>query len=317
MATTAAFSPEQKALRDAGIGGSEIAAVAGICPWKSPHDVWRSKTGRAPPDTDTVDSRFGRAFEGGARQLYEWRTGAKVEQPGTLVHPKYPIVRATPDGVIPAAAKVLEIKCPRHTDVWGEDGTQDFPVHYWPQLTWEMAVAGLQKADLVALIGWERDIRVYPDLPFDAELFGALLYRAEKFWRDYVLPDREPPIDGSDGATAYLRAKFPVNRRADLVEDDSNTVRQWVAQYTQADADCKDAERRKAEARNQLIARIGEASGLRGSWGSVSYRLAKGRPSTDWAALCAARGITTEEIERFTNRGPGGRRFLVHPKGGK
>ena len=177
MAATSPFSAAQKKVRDAGIGGSEVAAACGIHPQKSPHDVWLEKTGRAGPSPDTEDSLFGRAMESGARQLYSWRTGATVELPGTLVHPRYPIVRATPDGLVRVAAKVVEIKCPRFADAWGEDGTQDFPQHFWPQLIWEMAVSGMERADLVVLIGHERNIRIYPDLPFDPELFDALLYR--------------------------------------------------------------------------------------------------------------------------------------------
>ena len=309
MVAVIPFTPEQKAVRDAGIGGSEIAAVAGLHPKKSPHDVWQQKTGRSPPSPDTVDSLFGRAMEGGARQLYAWRTGATVELPGTMVHPRYPIVRATPDGIVRGRRKVVEIKCPRYADAWGDDGTQDFPEYFWPQLIWEMAVSGMDRADLVVLVGHERDIRIYPDLPFDAELFDALLYKAEKFWRDHVVADTPPPIDGSDAATAYLRQQFPTNRRADVIQDDSDSVRQWAEQYAKAKADCEDAERRCVEAKNQIIARIGDASGIRGAWGSVSYRSTKGRKSTDWAALCASHGIGPQAIERFTNEGPGYRQF--------
>jgi len=255
-------------------------------------------------------------MESGARQLYSWRTGATVELPGTLVHPRYPIVRATPDGLVRAAAKVVEIKCPRFADAWGEDGTQDFPQHFWPQLIWEMAVSGMERADLVVLIGHERNIRIYPDLPFDPELFDALLYRAEKFWRDYVVADRPPPIDGSDAASNWLKQQFPTNRRPEVLQDDSDTLRRWAAQYADATAACEDAKRRAAEARNQIVARIGDASGVRGAWGSVSYRASKGRRSTDWAALCAAHGIGPQEIERFTQEGTPYRVFRF-TEGGK
>lgn len=42
-------SPEWLAYRRTGIGASEVGSVLGVCPWKSPVDVWLEKMGRVPP----------------------------------------------------------------------------------------------------------------------------------------------------------------------------------------------------------------------------------------------------------------------------
>lgn len=300
------FTEEQCRVRRGGIGGSDIGPIAypGY-PFGGLHKVWMDKTGRRQQDPDTEDSLYGRLSESMSRQLYELRTGRKVAVPGTLVHPTRPLVRATPDGLI-AGERVLEIKAPRYADDWGEDGSQDIPPYYWPQVTWEMAAAQLPRCDVVALIG--RTIRVYPDLPFDAELFEALYERATHFWEQYVVPDCEPPIDGSDDANRFLRRKYP-NAGPLWLEDDSAEVAAWARQYQRGEALEAEGGLMKREAKNQLIARIGTAAGIRGSWGSVSHKNVKARLTTDWEAIRRELGIPDEVIQKHTATGTSYRRF--------
>ena len=40
------MTPEQIAERKSGIGGSDLACVLGLSPWRSPVDVWLEKTGQ-------------------------------------------------------------------------------------------------------------------------------------------------------------------------------------------------------------------------------------------------------------------------------
>ena len=49
--------------RRAGIGGSDVAAILGISPWKTALDVYHDKTGAAKDEPETENMRLGTALE--------------------------------------------------------------------------------------------------------------------------------------------------------------------------------------------------------------------------------------------------------------
>lgn len=303
------FTPEQRALRMQGIGGSDIGPVSiKDFPFRGAHDVWLDKTGRAPPREDTVDSLYGKLAEPMARQLYTLRTGRQLQLPGTLVHPDYPIVMATPDGVLPGQLTV-QIKCPRFEGEWGEDGSQDIDPIYWPQITWEMAVAGVKRCDMVALI--HRTIRIYPDLPFDAELFEDLRLKAELFWQKYIVEGKEPPIDGSPGTTDFLKRKYPNAELAPIEADDPDTVYQ-VMKLRQLKEQIDVLEAQEKAAKNALLDRIGAHEGIKGAWGKITYKNVRTGLATDWDGVRRELGPGFEDlIQRHTHAKASYRRLVT------
>ncbi len=68
------LTAEQKADRVNTLGASEIAAVCGLSPWKSVHDVWLSKMGLVDDETSGAIARCDLAptpFGRGARAVLE------------------------------------------------------------------------------------------------------------------------------------------------------------------------------------------------------------------------------------------------------
>jgi len=290
-----AMSQEIQAARRLGVGASEVAAILGLDHWRGQHSVWLEKTGRAPPREDTEDTLFGKAAEGAAIKLYEHHTGAHVEKCGNFVHPKYKIARATPDGLV-GDGKTLQVKCPRYGTGWGDSGTHDFPSKIWLQITWEMSCAQRTSADVIALIG--RSVSIYPDCPYDDELFLRILEPVERFWRDYVVADREPPLDGTRDTTEWLRAQYPTNANDAYIYDDSAEMRRLVADYATAKEQQKLAETRVSELHNQLAARIGEAAGIEGSNYSVSFKTTK-KVTFDYKAALAGLGVSEQALQPY------------------
>jgi putative phage-type endonuclease len=297
------LTPEQHAVRRQGIGGSEIAAVCGLNPWSKPIDVWLAKTGRAVFE-ESFHLERGTFLEDGFINWYAARFKRRhIDKPGTLVHPVHPVVLATPDAVADHAC-VVEIKAPnwRTGADWGEPESDQVPDYYIPQTQWEMAVTGLQEADVVAFL--DGDIRRYR-VRFDEELFGALLEQAERFWRNHVMTDRPPPEDGSESYSEYLARRFP--QRDDTVEvaNDVGVVR-MVEDYKAAAAALEAAEERKRKARQTLEKRIGSQAGIKGDWGSISFRHNRDSLVVDFRGLCDALNPPAELLEKFTKyrRGP-------------
>ena len=56
--------------RRAGLGGSDIGAILGLSPFRTPVDVYLEKTGRAPANEETLQMRFGTYAEEFVAQEY-------------------------------------------------------------------------------------------------------------------------------------------------------------------------------------------------------------------------------------------------------
>lgn len=301
-----ALSPEIVESRRLGIGASEIGQVIGLSPYGGPHAVWLEKTGRAKPFEGNEDTLYGTFMEPGIRDYYRHLTGHRVVECANLVHPVHSIARATPDGLV-NDDRTLQIKCQRQRTTrhgtWGDPGTHDFPRWLWPQITWEMGVAGRAWADVAVLIDGMRTPLIYPDCPFDSELFEAMLEAALRFWHNHVLADVPPPLDGTPAATDWVKARYPEHTRPQYVMDDSPEMAALASRYVAAKEAAAAAELEANSLRNQIAERIGASAGIEGSWGGMSYTTAM-RSKVDYAALCRDRGISDTDIARYTTQSP-------------
>jgi putative phage-type endonuclease len=308
------LTPEQLAIRKHGIGGSEIAAVAGLSPWAGPLDVYLEKTGQTE-DKDNSNMERGRFLEDGLRQWFTFRTGQAVRKATTLVHPEHPIVIATPDGIVHddmVDLGVLELKSPQWTaDHWGNEGTDQIPPYYIPQVQWEMACTGLKKAWVAALL--HGNLSVYL-VKWDEELFTDLVSLAEDFWTSYVVPRVPPSPEGSAKAIEYMQKRFERARPKDLIATNDD-VDKLTFEYRTALAELSNAERKRDGLKAQLMERIGEHEGIVGEWGKMMWTNMKGRVSIDWETIAREHGATAADIEAHTKVGTGGRTFRCYFKG--
>ena len=67
-------------------------------------------------DLDTPALQYGRVHEELAIQAYEKHTDTEVKRPvGLVVHPAYPFLAATPDGIVDDEI-IVEVKCPKRAE---------------------------------------------------------------------------------------------------------------------------------------------------------------------------------------------------------
>ena len=204
------------------IGGSDVAAILGMSPWRTPYQVWEEKT--TPIDeTAAEDDRpalyWGRVLEAPIRQAYADKTGRTVTKPAeAFVSSKYPFMRANLDGIADDG-RVVEFKTSSKSDGWGEVGTDEIPDYYMTQVQHYLAVTGVKTADVAVLIGGN-DFRIYT-VEADEELQALLIERESEFWA--LVESRTPPdlTSTKDAARRYrvATAKKAVEATAGDVVD--------------------------------------------------------------------------------------------------
>ena len=191
--------------RSKGIGGSDVGAVCGISPWRTPLQVWEAKRGLSAPQEDNPAMFWGRTLEPVIRQKYSDETGRTVQVPTLIItHHEYPWMLGNLDGVTPDD-RVVEIKTAGYPTGWGEPGTDQVPMPFLFQVQWYMAITGYAVADIPVLIGG-RDFRIY-EVPEDAELQEMIIERCREFWALVQSGTPPDPVNYQDVLRLYRRSE--------------------------------------------------------------------------------------------------------------
>ena len=102
------ITEEQRIARKNGLGGSDIAAICGMNPYKSPYDVWLEKTRESIMDEPpNMNMQIGNALESlVADQYLNHRNlgcipnadpGITLYESSTIYYPHYPYLFGHPD----------------------------------------------------------------------------------------------------------------------------------------------------------------------------------------------------------------------------
>ena len=198
------------------IGGSDIGAILGLSPFKSPLAVWMEKTGKEVKAVDNLPVRFGSFVEEFVANEYAKATGFALRHDESIyIHPDHSFMSAHidrfvhSDGLHMPATKILECKTanPFSRAQWGEVGSDQVPMSYLCQCVWYMSVTGIERTDLAVLFG-NVDFRVYTILR-DPELENLVLEKAHHFWYEYVLKDIPPPVQTLDDCQLLFQHSDP------------------------------------------------------------------------------------------------------------
>jgi len=212
--------------RSQGLGGTDVAAVLGLSPWRTPLQVWLDKTD--PPDGITTAgyaARRGLELEQFiAREYVRAHPGVVMERPPALLaHPRLPWLRGSLDRIAhhPDRSVVVEIKTAGHrtlADWW--DDTRRIPDHYAIQVLAYLWITGLDEAHVVADLAGEWAERI---IHRDREWETAAEPILTEFWQ--LVEQRTPPAPdwGRDTIADLNRAWVPdpgltVEADADMVE---------------------------------------------------------------------------------------------------
>lgn len=290
------LSEEQKALRRTGIGSSDVAALVGVSPFRTAFDVYLDKV-EGFESEPTEWQEIGDVLEPAILTLHQRRTKPdRVEQPGTLIHPKHRWALDTPDAVAYYGREVrpIEAKAPRvRTDEYGDEGSDVIAEGYLCQAQWHIGMQralgfDAQRCDVPVLFAGS-SFQIF-HVEWDEELYAMLFDSAARFIRDHLEARVPPSMHDSRHAEAWLKERFRQHRPELLQGDEADEER--AAQLRIAHREHRIAEAAYTNLKNEWKQRIADAAGVATSLGGITWQADK-------------RGIRTFRVPKAWERNDG------------
>lgn len=301
--------------RNYGLGGSDIAALLGMSPYKTPVELWAEKVGHENyRQKDGLHLRYGKHVEPFVANEFEKQTGLNtVEHEEAIWHPRHDFMYAHVDRFVTSEAwepavvngavvanSLLECKTASvyGKDEWGPAGTDQVPQAYLLQCIWYMAITGCSSAHIAVLIG-NSDFRTY-QIHRDEELELMVIAQAKKFWHEHVLEGVPPkPTHGSD-----LKLLYPCEKPGHSVEA-SQELLEALHQLRKTQEEAKELELKADSIKTLIMEQMGEAEQLaHGGQLLATWKSAKPTQRIDTIALkkqfpeVAAQCMVTSQAQR-------------------
>ena len=306
--------------RQQGLGGSDLSAILGLSPYRdaTPLAVWLSKVEPLQDDEDTSRPWLasGQRLEAAVCDWYLDEVATppvghelRMVEGEPTVGPE-PWMRGTPDRIV----RVHPIAEPGSVDGWGLEAKTDrnhrsweqaVPLHVQVQCQWYLLITGLDRWDVAVYLKGRDDWRSY-SLDADEQVQTHLYRTARQWWDRHVVGHEAPDLDGSDTAKQWLLRRYPeprcVHREATADE------LELVLRYREQRLRHEDLGRARAALEAELKEAIGDAAGLAGDWGQITWGRVSGRRTIDGRRL---RRELPEVAEAFAHTSEPSRRLTV------
>lgn len=254
--------------RKKGLGGSDVAAVLGLSPWKSAYDLWMEKTGRveAPDISNKPNVEWGTILEGEiAKKFAREHPEYKVTKLNAILKSKeHPWMLASLDRRLRdenGNSGVLEIKTASGfaASSWDEG----VPDYYQAQIAHYLAITGWDYAIVAVLIGGQD----YQEFMFTREdlqdIMDQITTKGGDFWYNYILSDIEPDCSGLPSESTTLITANPLDENAQIVDADNNKkLDSLIKKFNQLSEKADDINQSKLAVANNIKKLIGSNKGL-------------------------------------------------------
>lgn len=275
--------------RQAGIGGSDVAAILGLSKYKTALDVYTAKTAEAVDDAGSQAAYWGSTLEDVVAKEFAKRTGMKVQRVNTqlsrdgwmianldraVINPALSgTVRVLPEDKQAATGRLLTtdtiLECKTASsyvaEQWGPSQENEIiagtvmsdhkiPIYYETQVQWYLGVTGATTAYVAVLLGGQ-DFRIYC-VERDEDVIDALQQKCKEFWVDHVVA-RIPPAPSTKEDVAKLFAKDDgeMAEASNLVAADIGELRN-LTEKIKTLQDAQDA------VKDRICAALGEKAGF-------------------------------------------------------
>jgi putative phage-type endonuclease len=252
------------------LGGSEVAPTLGLSPWESYFSLWYRKQNALQPVEETPEMEWGKRLEPPilAKYLDKHPDARGITPAGQWAHEARPWQIAAPDLLLAGTDELVDAKLSLYGDGWGEQGTDEVPIHIRIQMLWYLDVFELARATLAVLVGGH-DYREYV-VTYDPVEAEQLRTAALEFLAS-ISAGRRPDLDDHTATYQALRELHP-DIDGEQVELDDDLAHRFITSR---------AELAKAEAAGQLVrSQLADAMGnaKRAVWNGhpIATRQARG-----------------------------------------
>jgi len=254
------------------LGGTDIAAILGLHPYKTPRIVYMEKKGlKAGPELNQA-MLHGSNLELYVMQLYRLHTGKTLHKSKLYRDKNIPFFAANPDYEIRGEPGLLECKTTNQfmAEEWGDE-EDAVPNQYNVQTQWQMAITGRMFVDLAVLIGGQQ-FRVY-HIERDEELIETLKFRAYDWWTTYMESDCPPPLTGNEPDCRMVKEQFPDS--CSEVRYATPEVEELCNQLNKITAMCKTTDTEKKRLQNLIKVEMENCGELHFAGGKIIWRTDK------------------------------------------
>jgi len=279
---------EWLAARRMGIGGSDVAAILGHDPYRSPVDVWLDKMG-VSDDSEKEWMYWGSIHEEVIAREYAKRQSCKVQRFNFMMHQDCLIGDVdrlvSIDGSSPVVRGdirtdlMLECKTANayKANEWGQEGTDDIPRQYIFQCLHYLGLTGCAYCDVAVLIGGSTFKRFR--INSDREIIGRIQEACQKWWVDHIKAETAPgPRNQHDVNRLFGR---PIQKQI------QGTAEHHVQalKFKKYQKEIKELQRKQDDIKLELCSHMEEATKLVAPGGNVLATWTEGNKRTDWKAL--------------------------------
>lgn len=300
--------------RRTGLGGSDMAAVLGISPWRTPVEVWMDKTGKTPVrESNSITLRIGQELEDMVARLYTEDTGRPVQRFNKMIHDDC-FLGNLDRLVVMEGQKVASHMGKIRTKIGLECKTtsvpvwEDVPAYYLTQVFHYMGLCPMiERFDVACLFLLGKEFKIYP-IERDQEIIDSMREEGMCWWAKYVLGNKmPPPINEADCKLLWARSN-----PGKTIETNS-TISEDISLIADLKQSIKTFETKLKEKEDTVKAYMGDAEIITDATGKplVTWKSSKDRTTTDWKGIANELGFSDDQKSKYTVTKPGSRVFLI------
>jgi len=264
--------------RERGLGGSDIASVLGLSPYKTAYRLLQEKRGVVKPDDKpNFAMERGNRFEPVARSHVELLSG-KAWPPALVVHPVHEYLRVSLDGQ--CGDEILEIKVPsekllREVQTKGLGGVPDY---YIVQMQLQLMCTGAKRC-LFFIFHPEKTETASCWVEPSPQWFARIEKAAAEFWGWVTEGNGEPALEDKD-----------------YIELDDRRFLDAAKEYRDITKTIKILEEKLEIAKAHIIEQAKVHPAIRGGGIKCSGFMVKG--NVDYAKVPALQGVDLEPYRK-------------------
>lgn len=191
------MTEEHRKNREGTLGSTEVAAIMGLSKYRTPHDIYLFKTGRAEPKdiSDKPEVDFGNRAETMILDWAEEDLGQKIYRNRYLSSLSLRM-SCQLDGQLESGvsvdAKSSGFGSIRVLENWGDPGTDQVPDDVLIQAHGQMILTEKALCYIIALLGGNRWFQLFRIVE-NPKISDQIKNEVGNFWTEYILADTPPP----------------------------------------------------------------------------------------------------------------------------